>query len=154
MLDGQGVRLGRRRARPQAAGQIDFPGDADAANGNVSIGKCLPLDRVVPGVLMKCATDGANAGHQPGAADRGAGSRRAHAFGGDLDVAVLARGAANQVRQHRIVVALPPGDLGVGFNGGVSRCEPSGHIDGGLKNGSGTPRQRERRGERGRDDAR
>lgn len=144
MLDGQGVRLGRRCAGAQAAGQIDLPRHADAAHGNVSIGKCLPLDRVVSRALMKSATDGADAGHQPGTTDRGACTRRAHTFGGDLDVAILARGAANQVRQRRIVVALPPSDLGVGFDGGVSRGEPSGRLDGGLKNGSSAPRQGER----------
>ena len=110
--------LGRHRvgcrglgAGAQAAGDIDFPGDVEPGAGGLAC-PAGALDRAaVAAAAIGTAGAEADARHQPRAADGFAGARCAHALGGDLDVAILARRAADQLGQHRVAVALPPRDF-------------------------------------------
>ena len=62
------------------------------------------------------------------------GARGAQPLGCDLDVAVCARGAADEVGQHGVAVAFPPGDLGL-VRRGRSLGELAGDFDLGLDKG-------------------
>jgi hypothetical protein len=97
---------------------------------------------------------GANADgrEEEGAADRLAGSRGTHTLGRDLDVAVLVRCPANELRQRGVAIAVPPRDLDLAVGHGRPR-EPRRHVDRGLQDRRRAPDQgeHERRGEHGGD---
>ena len=79
---------------------------------------------------------------QPRATDRLPGARGSHAFGCHLDVPVLTRRPTDEVGQHGVIVALPPGRLRL-LVGCRRRREPAGHVDGGLEDGCGATRESE-----------
>ena len=58
------------------------------------------------------------------AADGLATAGRAHALGRNLDIAILACGATDEVGKHGVAVALPPGDLGSSFESAVAAKWP------------------------------
>ena len=153
VFDGQRVGRGRSGARAKAAEEVDFPCHADAdlrrprirRLGNEVLEKRVVVRSVIEGV----AAD-ADGRKQPRTADRLSGARGAQPLGCDLDVAVLARRAADEVRQHRVTVAFPPGDFGFAVASRGGR-EPAGDVERGLHDGCGTSDQseREQRGESG-----
>ena len=144
---------GRRRGTgSQATGQIDFPGDIDARAEPFDIRNALLDRRVVAGALIHAHGADADARPQPRTTDRLPGSRRTHALGGDLDIAVLTRRAADEVGQHRVTVAFPPDGLGLFFGDRGGR-ESAGHVDRRLNDRRRAARQseRERRSEHSHD---
>ena len=106
VFSGHPVRRRSGCTGPQSSTEVDFPRNAESAAGALHVRNGLLRTAAVVGALITAATDRAEARQQPGAADRLAGARGAHAFRRNLDVAILARGTANQIGRapgHRSV---------------------------------------------------
>ena len=151
----RGQRVGGRcgRARAQAAAQVDLPRDVEAGAAVAGVRHQLLHRVAVAAAAVAGRADRADAGRQEGTAHRHAGSRRAQALGGDLDVAVLLRREVHQVGQDRVAEAFPPGGLGLHL-GGRARGERRRHVHRGLQHRRGTAGedQGDRCGQRGRYD--
>ena len=128
-------------ARTESPGDVDFPGNIDAALPTLrrrGLRYRLLGRRAISGSVVEAGTMNPDARVQPGTANRLAGSRRTHAFQRDPDIPVLARGSADKIRQDRIAIGVPPGGFWR-FDGRRCGCESARHIDRRLEHGSRTP---------------
>ena len=83
----------------QSSAEVDFPRNAESATRCLHIRNGLLCTAGVIGALITAATDRTEAGQQPGPADGLAGTCGPHALRCNFDVAVFARGTANQIGQ-------------------------------------------------------
>src|SRR4030095_2263060 len=103
-------------ARAQATEEVRFPGHAQADLSGAGIRR-LRDEVLEVGVVVRLVIEGrasqAHVRKQPGAADGLSGAGGADPLCRDLDVAVLLRGALDEIGKDRILEAFPPRDLGL-----------------------------------------
>ena len=152
----RGQRVGGRRGRAcaQAPAQVDLPRDVEAGAAGPGVRHQLLRRVAVAAAAVAGRADRADARRQEGTAHRHAGSRRAQALGGDLDVAVLlARRGCTRSVSTGSWKRFPPGGLGLHL-GGRARGELRRHVHRGLRHRRGTAgeHQGDRCGQRSGDD--
>ncbi len=143
VLCGHRVRSGRGGPRAQPSAQVELPRDAERRRSCLGV-RNIALDGVVvAGAVIERARRRTDARKKGGTADGFAAARGSHAFHRDLDVAILARSAADELREHGVAEAFPPGDVGLGLGRGRRR-ELARHVDRRLQHGRRASGQDER----------